>query len=123
MLGEPRAKKIPKFPVHLRTDLIRRVNLYRDLIAVPYNEDERARASKALDVVCNVRAAREHLVHGEITPQDDGRLLVHFLEERKDGSVQGSNHWYTTDSIEKVVAQMAEADGALGDCFRSFCRR
>ena len=85
LLGDPRAKAIPNFPEHLRGEFNRRVNIYRELRVVLFDAETQKRISKALDKICNLRAAREHLVHGTITTQDDGRLLVAVFEELPNG--------------------------------------
>lgn len=123
LLGEPDAKKIPKFPEHLRISLDRRIALYRDLAAVLFNEAEQVAATKALDKVCNVRSKREHFIHGTITPQDDGRLLVHVAEEKNDGKIEGENHWYAAADITRIADQMAEADGELFAVFSAYQQR
>jgi hypothetical protein len=119
LLGEPGAREtIKPFPQHLRIPGKDRLALYRQLAKALFGEDEQIRISRALDKVANVRAHRERLIHGNITPQEGKqRLLVHYAEEKLDGRLRGENYWYTAHRIQIIAGQMAEADFELATAF------
>jgi hypothetical protein len=122
LLGECDAAAI-KIPTHLKIPGSDRLRLYRSVAAHLFTKEGAEATNRALDQVANVRPYRERLIHGNITPQDDGRLLVHYAEEKRTGGLAAENHWYTVDRINVIADRMAEADHALGTGFRSYFAR